>query len=35
MDRDLNKYNAGALVPGDEDALYGGNSDKWISSPRD
>ena len=26
----LNNTNAGALVPGDEDALYGGDSDKWI-----
>jgi len=26
----LNNTDPGALVPGDEDALYGGNSDKWI-----
>ncbi|MDO6434758.1 SusD/RagB family nutrient-binding outer membrane lipoprotein [Flavitalea sp. BT771] len=26
----LNNADPGALVPGDEDALYGGNSGKWI-----
>jgi hypothetical protein len=26
----LNNTDAGALVPGDEDAMYGGDPDKWI-----